>query len=350
MGNLPKIKYPSLKFSIHFTIDSRFPQNDFTLSTWFNFNNDATAHEVILDLNGAARTVSYAITKENISNEKVTLHTKDDNEIPASRQQTLTRLINGTEHTTILAFLDRASLLSAVPDNGKTELEVTGRLTTEQIFYDTDTIRIIKPKNKPQWKKTEAIDITLYMGKKPEFIPKVQAKLLYDDDYVYAIFRTDDSYVRAVETNNQGSVCRDSCVEFFFTPNLDISTGYFNLETNCIGTALLNYQLIPWQNIIKLEEAEIKQMNIAHSMPKKVIDPEITTPTTWYIEYRLPVEILSRYNKKVEKPAPGVKWRANFYKCADETSKPHWITWSYIDKENPDFHVPQDFGTLEFTD
>ena len=91
-------------------------------------------------------------------------------------------------------------------------------------------------------------------------------------------------------------------------------------------------------------------MNIAHSLPAKSIDPEITTPTTWTIEYRVPVKILSRYSTKVNKPAPGVKWRANLYKCASSTSKPHWLTWSHVENEKVRFHAPEYFGTLEFTD
>ncbi|MFH1371724.1 MAG: right-handed parallel beta-helix repeat-containing protein [Planctomycetota bacterium] len=46
----------------------------------------------------------------------------------------------------IFAFFDKADLLAAIPENGRTDLEVTGRLTTGQIFYGTDSIRIIDPK------------------------------------------------------------------------------------------------------------------------------------------------------------------------------------------------------------
>ena len=51
---------------------------------------------------------------------------------------------------------------------------------------------------------------------------------------------------------------------------------------------------------------------------------------------------------KVEKPGTGVSWRANFYKCADKTSHPHWLTWAEIDYPNPKFHLPDFFGRLDF--
>lgn len=38
--------------------------------------------------------------------------------------------------------------------------------------------------------------------------------------------------------------------------------------------------------------------------------------------------------------------KANFYKCGDETSVPHYVSWSPIEVENPDFHRPEFFGEL----
>jgi hypothetical protein len=38
--------------------------------------------------------------------------------------------------------------------------------------------------------------------------------------------------------------------------------------------------------------------------------------------------------------------KANFYKCGDETSVPHYVSWNPIEVENPDFHRPEFFGEL----
>jgi hypothetical protein len=59
------------------------------------------------------------------------------------------------------------------------------------------------------------------------------------------------------------------------------------------------------------------------------------------------MEILQKY-APVQRPGPTVTWRANFYKCGDKTSHPHWLTWNPVDKPRPDFHLPQYFGTLVF--
>lgn len=51
---------------------------------------------------------------------------------------------------------------------------------------------------------------------------------------------------------------------------------------------------------------------------------------------------------KIERPRPGVTWRANFCKCADDSSRPHWLTWSPVTDSEPAFHRPKYFGILEF--
>ena len=40
--------------------------------------------------------------------------------------------------------------------------------------------------------------------------------------------------------------------------------------------------------------------------------------------------------------------RANFYKCGDNTTKKHYLTWNPVKTKNPDFHRPEYFGLLNF--
>jgi len=200
--------------------------------------------------------------------------------------------------------------------------------------------------DKAPWRRVEPLTLEYFMGEQPEHRPFTQAKLLYDDENVYVIFRVEDRFVRAVATETHGPVWKDSCAEFFFTPGADVEEGYFNLEVNCGGTPLFHFQKEPRTNQIPLAPEEMRQIEIAHSMPRTV-EPELAEPTIWTIEYRIPVAVLERY-RSVVRPRPGAIWRANFYKIADDTSHPHWLTWARIDKPTPDFHQPHFFGTLEF--
>ncbi|MEX1063207.1 MAG: carbohydrate-binding family 9-like protein [Balneolaceae bacterium] len=200
--------------------------------------------------------------------------------------------------------------------------------------------------DKEPWNSIPSLHLGNHMGEEPEPRPDVHVKVAYDDEAVYVIFHVQDQYVRCVVDEYQGPVSRDSCVEFFFTPGTDISEGYFNLETNCGGTALFAFQEERGVGRINIPESEFENVDLAHSMPS-IVDPEITDPVTWTIEYRLPVDILNQYTD-VAKPASGVEWKANFYKIASQTSHPHYLTWSHVDNPEPQFHLPEYFGTIVF--
>lgn len=200
--------------------------------------------------------------------------------------------------------------------------------------------------DKAEWKNVEAQHLENYMGEVPKFRPEVNVKMMYDASNLYVIFRVEDKFVRCVTTEINGPVYEDACVEFFFSPDEDEPLKYFNLETNCGGTALMYYNLVPRKDFKILEKPDIQQIEIAHSLPAKV-EPERKEPVTWTIEYRLPFSLLEKYSK-VTHPAPGVQWKANFYKIADKTSNPHYLTWSPVGQPEPDFHLPEFFGNLEF--
>ncbi len=199
------------------------------------------------------------------------------------------------------------------------------------------------------WVKAPPLAIDRFHPRSSEHRPKAQARLLFDDRFLYAIFRVEDRYVRAVSTAFQGRVWTDSCVELFVRPRQD--RGYFNFEMNCGGTLLLYYIEDPtrtadgFQKYTKVDEAKLAEMRIFHSLPK-IVDPEIRAPLTWIVEYRVPFSLLSAYLGAPVR-AGGASWRANLYKCADECSHPHWASWAPIGEEL-NFHQPDRFGLLEF--
>lgn len=200
--------------------------------------------------------------------------------------------------------------------------------------------------DKAAWKQAESLKITNYLGEMPGFRPVAEAKVLYDDLNLYVIFRVQDRFVRSITTDINGPVWKDSCVEFFFAPNSSLPLQYFNLETNCGGTPLMSFRENPEADLARLPDEEIQMIEMAHSLPA-VVDPELTEPTTWTLEYRMPLEVISKYSS-VTKPAPGVKWKANFFKIAEINSNPHYITWSEVKNKEVNFHQPQFFGQLEF--
>ena len=219
----------------------------------------------------------------------------------------------------------------------------------EQVYNVTrlkQPMKIDAAWDKPQWKNVQPVAITNYMGDIPGFKPEAQAKMMYDDENLYVIFHVVDRYVRCLTNKINGPVWEDGAVEFFFAPDPQKPLLYFNLETNCGGTALMHYNLVPRKESKALTEEEIKKVEIAHTLPS-LIDPEMKEPVTWTLEYRIPLSILLKYSQ-VTRPASGVVWKANFYKIAENSSNPHYITWSVVEAEKPDFHRPEFFGKLIF--
>lgn len=198
--------------------------------------------------------------------------------------------------------------------------------------------------------KAETLQVTHFPWEDSGHRPVTEARLLYDDRSVGIIFRVEDRWVRAVAQHFQDSVCSDSCVEFFVAP-LPHSDAYFNFEINCGGTMLLHRCMSSEERAtggkkIDVSEEDGRTIAIAHSMPK-IVDPEITKPTVWTVEYHVPFTLFRTYFGEIA-TAPGTIWRANFYKCGDRTSHPHWGSWGPVDTPRPNFHVPVSFQPIVF--
>ena len=219
-------------------------------------------------------------------------------------------------------------------------------LLSYDVYYTTDSLIMDANWDKSQWQNVQAIKLNNFMGEKPKFWPETEVKMLYNENYIYVIFRVHDRYVKAVATHINAPVYHDSAVEFFFTPGSDISYGYFNLEVNCGGTPYFKFQKGFKKNVINIDFNDIKTIKMAHSLPQ-LIEDEIKTPVTWTLEYKIPVQMLSKYTE-ITPPQPGVVWRANFYKTADATSNPHYLTWNKVKNDSPNFHLPQFFGMIRF--
>jgi hypothetical protein len=93
-----------------------------------------------------------------------------------------------------------------------------------------------------------------------------------------------------------------------------------------------------------LRKQEGRQVHIYHSLPPR-IDPEWDEEITWYLEFYIPYLLIEKYTGPVDF-SPGTVWRGNLFKCADQTSHPHWASWSAVDALN--FHLPHCFGAIEF--
>lgn len=198
----------------------------------------------------------------------------------------------------------------------------------------------------PPWDRLPCGELTHHMGQCPEHFPKAEFKIAYTPEALHLMFRVADRYVLARTDRDQGEVWKDSCVEFFFVPGEDPELGYFNLEMNCGGTLLLHFQKVPRQDCLAFSDEDCQAVSRVHSLPKQIVC-EIQTPVVWTVGASIPFAVLEKYGP-VTRPVPGTVWRANFHKCASQSSHPHYLTWAPVDFPVPDFHRPKSFGRLKF--
>lgn len=199
------------------------------------------------------------------------------------------------------------------------------------------------------WKNIPALAIACYRKESSSHRPETYCRLLYNRERIYGIFRVNDQYVRCVHSEFQSEVYKDSCVEFFVQPKA--TNAYFNFEFNCGGALLASYVTDPTRidgrvkESILLTPADNQEIRRYSSLPR-IVEPEITHPITWFLGFSIPFAVLNRYTTI----APDVDsqiWRANFYKCGNEISHPHWGSWSPVLQLN--FHRPADFGEVRFS-
>jgi len=227
----------------------------------------------------------------------------------------------------------------------KTVMDKEEKQFSYTVKKSSASLKINSAWDKEIWNKTSSLRLDHFMGDKPSHFPETKVKLRYDKDNIYLIFSVMDRHIKAVTKKTNGRVWEDSCVEFFFTPGPDVERGYFNFEANCKGVFLFKYHLDNGTNEF-VSEDDCRSINISHSLTIEV-EQEYTEPENWIVEYSIPFSVLSKY-MKVDEPGPEVSWRANFYKCGDKTSHPHWLTWAPVGYPEPKFHLPEFFGRLDF--
>ena len=198
------------------------------------------------------------------------------------------------------------------------------------------------------WQQCDTLSIDSFHPRSTDHHPVTEAKLLATPDALHVLFRVQDRYVKSISTAYQDPVCRDSCVELFWQPIA--GKGYFNFEFNCGGVMLLYYiedarrkNPADFEKYTLVAEGDGKQVETLTTLPP-VIPVEITEPTEWFLAAKIPFSALEPYVGKIKLNRNSVS-RANLYKCAGESSHPHWASW--VDVGEPlNFHKPEKFGEL----
>ncbi|MDA1183074.1 MAG: carbohydrate-binding family 9-like protein [Acidobacteria bacterium] len=201
----------------------------------------------------------------------------------------------------------------------------------------------------PDWRAVTPAPLAHFHPRSSLHRPRTDVKVLHSDEGLHVHFSVADRYVRVAHVGFQAPVYKDSCAEFFVRPGG--TGGYLNFEMNAGGSLLASF-IEDWTRTPEgfrrarpLEPEWDTRISRVHALPER-IDPEITRPVDWSVQYMIPWSLIADVVGH-GRPAPGDRWTGNFYKCGDETSHPHWAAWSPIGGEL-NFHAPERFGLLVF--
>ena len=160
-----------------------------------------------------------------------------------------------------------------------------------------------------------------------------QGQLCYDDTNLYVHMSAEEKHIRAEYTAPLSPVHEDSCLEFFFKTS--DSNNYFNFEINPKGCMCIQYGPSRAEriNIVKYDALEYFDIHISR------------LSDGWEIYYKIPLSFIRLFQPDIHFNG---SLYGNMYKCGDKTVKEHYLAWSPVDVEKPDFHRPEFFGELRF--
>lgn len=165
--------------------------------------------------------------------------------------------------------------------------------------------------------------------------PGVQFSIAHSNDCIFLKYFVDERSIRAAAGSINGAVWEDACVEFFVSFD---DSGYYNLEFNCIGTALAGFGKEKGSRV-RIEDAIIRKIKYSSYISNAGENIH------WELTVAIPLEVFAHHHLS---SLSGKQCKANFYKCGDALPQPHFVAWSDIEASQPNFHLPQFFGTLLF--
>lgn len=163
-------------------------------------------------------------------------------------------------------------------------------------------------------------------------------KMLWNDDFLYLSFRCDDKHIQADHYNVNSATYEDDCVELFWNPVPDKGSDYYMFEINCIG--------VP-KSLRKSDRITVMLPYITQSI-QGTLNDDTDTDTGWIVEMAVRFDEYTEISPGTT-PEPGDIWRIGLNRTGGETN-PQYSQWSPSQTDRPNFHQPDDFGTIVFSD
>ena len=193
------------------------------------------------------------------------------------------------------------------------------------------------------WSKIERADIDTFMWGGAERAYKTYAQLSYaktgdEKSGLYIHLFCEEKNPVSKETQLDGRVCMDSCMEFFFNMHDEGSndTRYLNIECNSLGVSHVGFGE-GRHGRVRLNDLGVDRFPVSVNIGED----------GWELFEFVPEESLKKIfglsdiNEKT-------LMVGNFYKC-DENANAPFATWAPINVPKADFHRPEYFAKIVIT-
>jgi hypothetical protein len=190
------------------------------------------------------------------------------------------------------------------------------------------------------WKKAPAVGPFVNNTDGSDSPLQTEAKLAYDDEYLYFAFKSYDDNIWSTHTVRDAHLWKEEVVEVFLKADPSQSS-YIELEVNPLGT-MLDIFLLDIRKPLRYESWNSHGMQWAVDV-QGTVDGE-PGDELWTCEIALPLADVVPAPQIP--PQPGDRWMLNLYRVENRPNRAG-LAWSPTKK--PDFHVPSMFGEIEFS-
>jgi hypothetical protein len=193
------------------------------------------------------------------------------------------------------------------------------------------------------WRLAQAAQLALNDSGKPPLQP-TEARMLYDDDFLYAAFHCVDSDAWGALPNRNDPLYLEEVVEVFLDPS-GRRRCYVEIEVSPLNVIFEAYILNdprcpPLQG---LTQWTCRGLRTAVHVERETT-PRGRASRYWNCEMAIPFNQLP--DAPHVPPKPGDRWRANLYRIDRAPRLDEHSAWSPTGVLN--FHMPEKFGDLLF--
>lgn len=213
------------------------------------------------------------------------------------------------------------------------------RLPVYQVGRTAGPIKVDGKLDEAAWRKASLVGDFVNNVDGSVSVYKTEARVLYDDNYLYFAFRSVDDNVWSTMRRRDEHLWDEEVVEVFLQADPS-QPSYIELEVNPLGT-MLDIYLLGIRKPLPYESWNSKGLRWAVQVDGTVDGKP--GDRGWTCEIALPIaDVVTAPHLP---PQPGDRWRMNLYRM-EQRPKPALLAWSPTLKD--DFHVPARFGEIVF--